>query len=92
MSALRSVGFTALVVALAASTSIRGSEPDQFSKLKTAMLPRKSISPHERASAVVQLTPDLVLWDAQKKITPTSAGHIYLVEQDNGATAALRPQ
>jgi Tfp pilus assembly protein PilF len=89
MSALRTVGFTALVLALAASTSIRGSEPDQFSKLKTAILPRKSISPHERASAVVQLTPDLVLWDAQKKIIPTSAGHLYLVEQDNGTERLL---
>jgi tetratricopeptide (TPR) repeat protein len=74
---------------LAVCTHGRGSEPDHVSKLRTAILPRKSTSPHDRESAVVQLTPELVLWDRQNKIVPTCAGHVFLVEQDNGRQRLL---
>jgi tetratricopeptide (TPR) repeat protein len=89
MSSVRTGGLTALVLALAIPVSTRGSDPDQISKLKAAILPRKSTSPHERPWAAVQLTPELVLWDGQTKIVPTSAGHIYMVEQDKGKQLLL---
>jgi tetratricopeptide (TPR) repeat protein len=89
MSALRTVGFIVLALLLLPSQPTRGSEPDPYSKLKIAILPRKSTSPHDRGSAVVQLTPQLVLGDGQKKIIPTGVGHIYLVEKDNGTQLLL---
>ena len=32
----------------------------------------------------MQRTPEFVLWDADKKITPSAAGYVYVVEQSDG--------
>ena len=71
-----------LVVVLCASVS--ASELDQAPKLKTSIIPRKASSARDRASEVVQRTPDFALWDANQKVTPSGAGHMFIVEKTDG--------
>ncbi len=85
---MSSIGLRPLMVLLALTTvalSARGSDSGAPPKLKMALIPRKTTSPQDRRSAVVQAAPDFVLWDSAQKITPSSAGHVFLVAQNNGA-------
>ena len=53
-------------------------------KLKTSVIPRKTSSARDRASEVLQKTPVFVLADAAKQITPSGAGHMFIVEKTEG--------
>ena len=71
-----------LVFSLCASVS--ASELGHAPKLKISIIPRKAGSAHDRASEVVQRTPDFALWDTNKKLTPSGAGHMFIVEKIDG--------
>jgi tetratricopeptide (TPR) repeat protein len=71
-----------LIISLCAS--VRASELGNPPKLKTSIIPRKAGSAHDRVSEVVQRTPDLVLWDSKKRLTPSGAGHMFIVEKIDG--------
>ena len=45
---------------------------------------RKTAQRPDRASEVVQRTPDFALWDTNKKLTPSGAGHMFIVEKTDG--------
>jgi tetratricopeptide (TPR) repeat protein len=55
-----------------------------MTRLKAVLVPRKSSSPQMRESECLQRTAALFLWDANKKFTPSSAGFVYVVEQNVG--------
>ena len=84
MSRIPALCRVSLVAAIALGASARASGPADSPKLKTSLIPRKSTRPQERASECVQRTPGFCLWDADKKITPSAAGFVYLVEQSDG--------
>ena len=60
------------------------SEPGHTSKLNVSIIPRKAASARDRASEVVQKMPEFALWDGKDKVTPSGAGHVYVVEQVDG--------
>jgi tetratricopeptide (TPR) repeat protein len=64
--------------------SVTASELGHSPNLKTSIIPRKAASAHDRASEVVQRTPDFALWDRDKKLTPAGAGHMFIVEKIAG--------
>ena len=64
--------------------SVGASDLGHSPKLKTSLIPRKASSARDRASEVVQRTPDFALWDGTKKITPSGAGHVFFVEKIEG--------
>jgi tetratricopeptide (TPR) repeat protein len=70
-------GFTACAPVLA-------SELGHAPKLKTSIIPRKASSARDRQSEVVQKMPEFTLFDADKKISPSGAGHMFLVEKTDG--------
>jgi tetratricopeptide (TPR) repeat protein len=81
----RSVRQCAVVlVAVIFGPSATASEPGHIPKLTISIIPRKAASTRDRASEVVQKIPDFSLWDAKNKVTPSGAGHVYLVEQVDG--------
>jgi tetratricopeptide (TPR) repeat protein len=65
--------------------SASGSELGHAPTLKTSIIPRKASSARDRASEVVQRSPDFALWNASTKITPSGAGHMFIVEKTDGA-------
>jgi tetratricopeptide (TPR) repeat protein len=71
-------------VAVFLRPSATASEPWHNPKLKVSIIPRKAASARDRASEVVQKTPEFSLWDADKKITPSGAGHMFIVERTLG--------
>ena len=71
-----------VVVVLCAS--VNASDLGHSAKLKTSLIPRKASSARDRASEVVQRSPDFMLWDGPKKIVPSGAGHVFLVEKIEG--------
>ncbi len=81
MSRVHAVCAVLLIGLNLASTEVRAADRTQLSQLKTALAPKKSVSPHLRASECVQKNPAITLRDSDKKITPSVAGFIYFVEQ-----------
>jgi tetratricopeptide (TPR) repeat protein len=77
----RSLGFGVFLLAIAATEGAQASEFDHAPRLKTSLIPRKVSSARDRASEVVQRTADLVLWDGDKKVVPSGAGHRFIVEK-----------
>ena len=73
-----------IFVAVFLRPSATASEPWHNPKLKVSIIPRKAASARDRASEVVQKTPEFSLWDAKNKVTPSGAGHVFLVEQVDG--------
>ncbi len=71
-----------LISSLCASVS--AAELGHTPKLKVSIIPRKTASAHDRASEVVQRTPDFALWDTNQKLTPSGAGHMFIVEKTDG--------
>jgi Tfp pilus assembly protein PilF len=90
MYPIRSNRLVVLLFCVVATAAARASEPGAPPKLQTALIPRKTTNPQERRSAVLQGSPDFALWDATRKIVPSSAGHVYLVEKNNGAQLLVR--
>jgi tetratricopeptide (TPR) repeat protein len=82
MSRVRTVCLVWVVGVSAVSIDARGADKTQLSKLKTALTPKKSVSPHLRTSECVQKLHAIILGDGNKKIAPSGAGFIYLVEQN----------
>ena len=80
--------FTAWFVSFLTTAAVCASAPaadlSRVAKLKTFLVPRKASSPHIRASECVQKTPEMILWNAHKKITPSAIGFIYVVEENDG--------
>ena len=72
-----SAGFMLALICASATASDLGHTP----KIKTSLIPRKTSSARDRASEVVQRSPEFVLWDGNKKIAPSSAGHVFRVEK-----------
>jgi tetratricopeptide (TPR) repeat protein len=90
MCAIKSNRLVVLLLCVVAARAARASDLGTPPKLQTALIPRKTTSPQERRSAVLQGAPDFALWDATQKIVPSSAGHVYLVEINNGAKLLVR--
>jgi tetratricopeptide (TPR) repeat protein len=67
--------------ALAVSGPTTAADLGHAPKLKTSIIPRKASSTRDKASEVVQRSADLALWDADKKVIPSGAGHIFIVEK-----------
>lgn len=84
MSRLLTVCVVSLALANGSSADSLGSDPSQLAKFKTALVPRKSVSPQLRASLCVQKLPELALWDGRNKISPSTAGFMYVVEHNEG--------
>ena len=72
---------TAVLVAWILCAPVAGSDLGHSPKLKTSLIPRKASSARDRSSEVVQRTADFVLWDGTKKVVPSGAGHMFLVEK-----------
>lgn len=84
---MRTTRFKLALTAYAAvmlCASVNASDLGHSPRIRTALIPRKASSARDRASEVVQRSPDFTLWDAKTKITPTDAGHIFLVERAQG--------
>jgi tetratricopeptide (TPR) repeat protein len=64
--------------------SVTASDLGHAPKLKVSIIPRKTASALDRASEVVQRTPDFVLWDKNQKLIPSGAGHMFIVEKIDG--------
>jgi tetratricopeptide (TPR) repeat protein len=73
----RSAGLILALICASASASDLGHTP----RIKTSLVPRKTSSARDRASEVVQRAPEFVLWDGNKKIAPSGAGHMFFVEK-----------
>ncbi len=73
-----------LSLAFMQCASLNASDLGHAPKLKTSLIPRKSGSARDRSSEVVQRTPDFALWDGTKKLVPSGAGHVFLVEKIEG--------
>jgi tetratricopeptide (TPR) repeat protein len=84
MSNCRSLLRTIVLVTVAFGNFATASEPGHNSKLQISIIPRRAASARDRASEVVQKTPEFSLWDRNNKVTPSGAGHVYLVEQIDG--------
>jgi tetratricopeptide (TPR) repeat protein len=81
----RSVPLNAVVLAAVFFGSFAdASEPGHSPKLQISIIPRKAASARDRASEVVQKTPEFSIWDAKNKVTPSGAGHVFIVEQVDG--------
>jgi tetratricopeptide (TPR) repeat protein len=89
MSRIPTICLVVVAAAIAAGGPGRGSELEGAPTLKTSLLPRKPTRPQDVASECVQRTPEFVLWDADKKITPSAAGYVYIVEQSGGGRLLL---
>ena len=57
----------AVLMAILFGPSATASEPGHTPKLKISIIPRKAASARDRASEVVQKTPEFSLWDAKNK-------------------------
>jgi tetratricopeptide (TPR) repeat protein len=84
MSRVCTAYFISFVAAMAMCAFARADDPARLTRLKTVLVPRKSSSPQVRVSECLQKNPAFFLWDADKKITPSSAGFVYVVEQNKG--------
>ena len=84
MATRRLISIIALLLVVTVCGSVSASELGHSPKLKTSIIPRKAGSPHDRASEVVQRTPDFALWDTNKKLVPSGAGHMFIVEKTDG--------
>ena len=73
-----------LVVAMAASGELRAADRSELSKLKTALAPKKSVSPGLRGSECVQKVPELALWDGKTRVAPSVAGSVFVVLRNEG--------
>ncbi len=69
--------------------SASASDLGHSTKLRISIIPRKTSSARDRASEVLQKTPDFALWDGNKKIVPSGAGHVFLVEKIDGQRLLL---
>ena len=92
-SCRRNPNFALLVLAAAVelAVSARASDPSGIPRLRT-LIPRKVASTQIRSLECVQKSPDFVLWDAEKKITPGAAGYVYYLEQSIGNRLLLTDQ
>ncbi len=81
----------AVLAAAGLTVSARASDQSGIPTLKT-LIPRKVASAQTRALEFVQKSPDFVLWDANKKITPGAAGYVYYMEQSQGNRLLLTDQ
>jgi len=84
MSSRRLVQNAAVLLVVSLGAHSGASEPGRAPTLKTSIIPRKASSARDRASEVVQKTPEFSLWDANKKVTPSGAGHMFIVERTEG--------
>jgi tetratricopeptide (TPR) repeat protein len=84
MSIRRLPQYAVILMAVVIGTFATASEPGHLSKLKISIIPRRAASARDRASEVVQKAPEFSLWDSKDKLTPSGAGHVYLVEQIDG--------
>ena len=79
MSRIRAVAILfALVMAACAAgraDELAGGE------LKTMLAPKKSSTPQMRPSECLQTNPQMFLSDGDKRIAPSAAGFVYVVEQ-----------
>jgi tetratricopeptide (TPR) repeat protein len=82
-----------LVMAAAVELTISAcaSDPSGIPRLRT-LIPRKVASAQIRSLECVQKSPDFVLWDAEKKITPGAPGYVYYLEQSIGNRLLLTDQ
>jgi tetratricopeptide (TPR) repeat protein len=83
MSRIAAGWLISIVASITVYASVWADDPTRTAKLKTVLVPRKAASPHIRESECLQKGPALVLWDAETKISPSSAGFVYLVEQND---------
>jgi tetratricopeptide (TPR) repeat protein len=74
----------ALFLMISLCASVTASELGHAPKLKVSIIPRKTASALDRASEVVQRTPDFALWDKKRKLIPSGAGHMFIVEKTDG--------
>jgi tetratricopeptide (TPR) repeat protein len=84
MSIRRLLPHIVMYVAFIPCASVAASDLGHSPKLKTSLIPRKASSARDRSSEVVQRTPEFILWDGAKKIVPSGAGHMFLVEKLDG--------
>ncbi len=84
MSTRGCLSAAALLIVLAMCGPVLASDLGHAPKLKTSVIPRKTSSARDRASEVLQKTPVFVLADAAKQITPSGAGHMFIVEKTEG--------
>ncbi len=87
MFSIKSNRLVVLLFCVVAARAARASDLGAPPKLQTALIPRKTTNPQERRSAVLQGAPDFALWDATRKIVPSSAGHVYLVEKNKARSS-----
>jgi tetratricopeptide (TPR) repeat protein len=67
------------------------SDPSGVPRIRT-LIPRKVANAKTRSLECVQKTPDFVLWDADKKISPGAVGYVYYLEQSRGNRLLLVDQ
>ena len=84
MSNCRLLQCVAVLTAILFGQSAAASDAGHTPKLKISIIPRKASSTRDRASEVVQKSPEFSIWDAKNKVTPSGAGHVFLVEQIDG--------
>jgi tetratricopeptide (TPR) repeat protein len=89
MSPMRTIRLAVTLAAIAACPSARASDHNGTPKLKTVLIPRKSSSKQDRASECLQKTPEFFLLDANRKIVPSAAGYLYLIERSDGNRVLL---
>jgi tetratricopeptide (TPR) repeat protein len=84
MSSRRLLRDAFVLVAATLCAPVSASEPGHTPKLKTSIIPRKASSTRDRASEVVQRSPEFSLWNADQRVTPSGAGHVFIVERTDG--------
>ena len=80
MSRIRAVAILFALV-MAACAAGRADELARVAKLKTMLAPKKSSTPQMRPSECLQTNPQMFLSDGDKRIAPSAAGFVYVVEQ-----------